>query len=91
MSGQRNERTFDPLRTYSKPSASLGSQIWYNVPSRRQQVAPRSRQTELIGKVAAMVIARIERKPERLCVGDELQDLSNVVQKGLRAQRHLKD
>ncbi len=30
-------------------------------------------QTESIGKVAAMVIARIERKPERLCVGDEFR------------------
>ena len=28
-------------------------------------------QTELIGKVAALVIARVERKPERLGFGDE--------------------
>ena len=28
-----------------------------------------------------MVIARIERKPERLCVGDEFQEVSDVVQK----------
>jgi hypothetical protein len=27
---------------YSKPSASLRSQIWYNAPGRRQQVAPLS-------------------------------------------------
>ena len=48
-------------------------------------------QTESIGQVAAMVVARIERKPERLCAGDELQEVGYVVQKGLRARRHLKD
>ncbi len=48
-------------------------------------------QTELIGEVAAMVIARIERKPERLCVGDESQHLSDVVQNGLRTLRHCMD
>jgi hypothetical protein len=48
-------------------------------------------QTESIGKVAAMVIARIKCKPERLCVGDELQHLSDVVQNGLRTLRHHKD
>jgi hypothetical protein len=43
-------------------------------------------------EVAAMVIARIECKPERLCVGDEFQEVGYVVQKGLRARRHhLKD
>jgi len=30
-----------------------------------------------------MVIARIERKPEQLCVGDEFQEVSDVVQNGL--------
>ncbi len=40
----------------------------------------------------AMVVARIERKPERLCAGDEFQEVGYVVQKGLRARRgHLKD
>ncbi len=39
----------------------------------------------------AMVIAHIERKPERLCVGDEFEEVGYVVQKGLRARRHLKD
>ena len=38
-----------------------------------------------------MVIARIKRKPDRLCVGDELQDLSNVVQNELRILRRCKD
>ena len=38
-----------------------------------------------------MVIARIEHKPELLCVGDEFQEVGYVVQKGLRARRHLKD
>ena len=38
-----------------------------------------------------MVIACIERKPERLCVGNELQHLSDVVQNGLRTLRHRKD
>ena len=45
----------------------------------------------LIGKLSAMVIARIERKPEQLCVGDESQHLSNVAQNGLRTLRHHKD
>jgi hypothetical protein len=46
---------------------------------------------ELIGEVAAMVIARIECKPERLCVGDEFQEVGDVVQNGLRTLRHRKD
>ena len=41
-------------------------------------------QTESIGQVAAMAVARIERKPERLCAGDEFQEVGYVVQKGLR-------
>jgi hypothetical protein len=48
-------------------------------------------ESESIGEVAAMVIARIECKPERLRVGDEFQEVGYVVQKGLRARRHLKD
>ena len=48
-------------------------------------------QTESIGQVTAMVVACIERKPERLCAGDEIQEVGNVVQKGLRARRYLKD
>ena len=46
-------------------------------------------QTDAIGKVAAMVIACIERKPEQFCVGDESQVVSNVVQNELRALRHI--
>ncbi len=38
-----------------------------------------------------MVIARIENKPERLCVGNESQHLSDVVQNGLRTLRQRKD
>jgi len=48
-------------------------------------------QKELIGQVTAMVIAHIERKPERLCAGDEFQEVGYVVQKGLKARRHMKD
>ncbi len=33
-----------------------------------------------------MVIARIERKPERLCVGDEFQEVGDVVQNGLKLE-----
>ena len=47
--------------------------------------------TESIGEVAAMVVARLDRKPEGLCVGDESQHLSDVVQHGLRTFRHHKD
>ncbi len=38
-----------------------------------------------------MVTACIERKPERLCVGDEFQEVGDVVQNGLRTLRHRKD
>ena len=38
-----------------------------------------------------MVVACIDRKPEELCVGDESQHLSDVVQNGLRTLRHHKD
>ncbi len=38
-----------------------------------------------------MGIARIERKSEGLGAGDEFQVVSDVVQYGLRTQRHLKD
>ncbi len=48
-------------------------------------------QTEAPGQVTAMVVARIEQKPEQLCAGEEFQEVGYVVQKGLRARRHLKD
>ena len=38
-----------------------------------------------------MVVARIKRKPEGWGAGDEFQVVGYVVQKGHRAQRHLKD
>ena len=47
-------------------------------------------QTESTGKVAAMVVARIERNPEQLCVEDESQVVSDVVQKGVRTLIHCK-
>ncbi len=40
-------------------------------------------QTEVMGEVKAMAIARIECKPEGLGVGDESSVLSNIVQNGL--------
>ena len=48
-------------------------------------------QTEATGQVTAMVVARIEQKPERLCAGDKFQEVGYVVQKGLRSRRQLKD
>jgi len=42
-------------------------------------------QKEATGQVTAMVVARIERKPERLCAGDEFEEVGYLVQKGLRA------
>jgi hypothetical protein len=48
-------------------------------------------QMEVTGQVTAMVVARIEQKPERLCAGDEFEEVGYVVQKCLRARRHLKD
>ncbi len=50
-----------------------------------------SLQKKSIGQVTAMVIARIEQKPEQLCAGDEFQEVGYVVQKGLRSRRHHKD
>ncbi len=38
-----------------------------------------------------MVVARIERKPERLGVGDEFEVVSDVVQNGLTTGRHPKE
>ena len=48
-------------------------------------------QTEATGQVTAMAVARIEQKPERLRAGDEFEEVAYVVQKGLRARRHVKD
>ncbi len=42
-------------------------------------------QKDATGQVAAMVIARIERKPERLCAGDEFEEVGFVVKKDLRS------
>ena len=48
-------------------------------------------QTDATGEVTAMVIARIERKPERLCAGDEFEEVGFVVNKDLRSFRHMQD
>ena len=48
-------------------------------------------QTKATGEVAAVVIARIERKPEGLGFGDEFHVVSDVVQNGLTTGRHLKE
>ncbi len=48
-------------------------------------------QTDATGQVTAMVIARIEQKPEGLCAGDEFEEVGFVVKKDLRSFRHLKD
>ncbi len=48
-------------------------------------------QTEAMGKVKAMAIARIERKSEGLGVRDESKVLSDVVQNGLTTGRHPKE
>ncbi len=48
-------------------------------------------QTELIGKVVAMVIACIECKSEWLWIGEELFVVSNEFQNGLRSCRHCKE
>jgi hypothetical protein len=48
-------------------------------------------QTEWIGKVAAMVIARIVRKPVRLGIEEDLKVVSNMVQYGLILSRRYKD
>ena len=48
-------------------------------------------QMESTDKVAAMVVARIERKLEVWGPGEENEEVGNVVQKGLRARRHLND
>jgi hypothetical protein len=38
-----------------------------------------------------MVVACIEQKPERICIGDESQVVSDVAQKGIRTLGHRKD
>ncbi len=48
-------------------------------------------QTASTCKMAAMVVACIEHKPEGLGAGDECQVVSDVVQNGLRTQRHCKE
>jgi hypothetical protein len=48
-------------------------------------------QTDATGQVTAMVIARIEQKPERLCAGDEFEEVGFVVKKDLRSFRHMQD
>ncbi len=48
-------------------------------------------QTESTGEVTAVVIARIERKPEGLGFGDEFEVVSDVVQNGLTTGRHRKE
>jgi hypothetical protein len=48
-------------------------------------------QTESTGEVTTMVVARIERKPEGLGVGDECLVVSDVVQNGFRTGRHCKE
>ncbi len=45
-------------------------------------------QTESTDEVAAVVIARIERKLEGLGFGDEFEVVSDVVQNGLTTGRH---
>ena len=48
--------------------------------------------TESTGEVAAMVMLVLSvNTPERLGVGDELQVVSDVVQKDLRSSRNMKD
>jgi hypothetical protein len=48
-------------------------------------------QTESTGKVAVMVVAHIEHKPEGLGTGDEFEVDGDVVQHGLRTGRHRKE
>ncbi len=48
-------------------------------------------QTEAMGEVKAMAIARIERRPEGLGVRDESWVLSDVVQNGLTTGKHPKE
>ena len=87
MRGRHNERTTSGYATTS----------WHNEVTRGQHNERRNNlvifrlQTESTDKVVAMVIAHIECKPERLCIGDESQHLSNVVQNGLRILIHRKD
>jgi hypothetical protein len=47
---------------------------------------------ESTGQVTAMVVAHIiDRKPERLCAGNEFQEVGYVVQNELRTLRHRKE
>ena len=59
---------------------------WHN--KRQHNLIVVGLHTESAGEVTAMVIACIECKPEWLCLGDELQVVSNVVQKDDRTLRN---
>jgi hypothetical protein len=87
MRGRRNERRIRGDATTSWHDKTTTGRC----DERRQNLVVVWLQMESIGEVAAMVIACIERKPEQLCVGDESQHLSDVVQNGLRTLRHRKD
>jgi hypothetical protein len=71
----------------------LGSQsnLIYDASDNEKRLILFRVQTESVGEVAAMVIARIERKPELLGFGDEFEEVGFVVQKGISTRRHHKD
>jgi hypothetical protein len=87
MRGRRNEGTTRGNATTSWHDETTPGRR----DERRHNLVLVGVQTEVTGQVTAMVVARIEQKPERLCAGDEFQEVDYVVQKGIRAQRHLKD
>jgi hypothetical protein len=93
MSRRRNERTRRGNVTTSWPWPWFGSQpnLVYDAGDNEKRLILFRVQTELVGEVAAMVIARIEWKPKWLGFGDEFEEVGFMVQKGLRTQRHHKD
>jgi hypothetical protein len=80
--GRHKERT-----TRGNATTSWHDEVtrgWCN--KRRHNLVVLQVQTESTDKVTAMVVARIEQKPERLCTGDEFQEVGYVVKKGLRSE-----
>jgi len=89
MRGRRNERTTRGDATTSWHDKTTAGRR----DERQHNLVVFQVQTKSTGEVAAgsHSHARVEYKPERLGVGDELQVVSDVVQKGVRARGRRKD
>jgi hypothetical protein len=85
--GRHNERT-----TRGNATTSWHDEVTRGrCDERRHNLVVFPVQMESNGKVVAMVVAHIERKPDFFFIWDESQVVSDVVQKGIRTLGHHKD